>query len=186
MKVVIVVAPEKFRDEELAEPVAALKKAGIAFDIASTRTGTCMGMLGAKVQAGMTFDDIDPKNYDGIVIIGGSGSQTYLWEDDLLVQLVTYFNEAGKVVAAICLAPVVLAKAGILKGKKATVYESQTAIFEMKKGKAVLVNQPVVTDSRIVTANGPFAAKAFGEAVVKELTTDPFAIKTTNKMGFQF
>jgi protease I len=48
MKVLIVIAPEKFRDEELAEPVAALKATGIGYDIASTRRGTCTGMLGAK------------------------------------------------------------------------------------------------------------------------------------------
>ncbi|MFA5331843.1 MAG: DJ-1/PfpI family protein [Methanoregula sp.] len=186
MKVIIVVAPEKYRDEELAEPVAALKTADIAFDIASTRTGTCTGMLGGKTSASITFDDIDPKNYDGLIIIGGTGAQAYLWEDKLLISFVTFFHDAGKVVAAICLAPVVLAKAGILAGKSATVYNSQAAIFEMKKGKAVLANQPVVTDSRIVTANGPQAAKAFADAVVKELTTDPFAIPSSNKMGFQF
>ena len=60
MKVVIAIAPEKYRDEELAAPVAALNKAGIAFDIASTRPGTCTGMLGGKIIAGISFDDIDP------------------------------------------------------------------------------------------------------------------------------
>ena len=63
MKVVIAIAPEKYRDEELAEPVAALNSAGIAFDIASTRPGTCTGMLGGKTIAGISFDDVDPKNY---------------------------------------------------------------------------------------------------------------------------
>jgi protease I len=172
MKVVIAIAPEKYRDEELAAPVAALNKAGIAFDIASTRPGTCTGMLGGKIIAGISFDDIDPKNYNGLIIIGGSGCQEHLWEDDLLVRLAIYFHETGKVVAAICLAPVILAKAGILKQKKATVYDSSTAVLEMKKGKAILVGKPVVTDSRIITANGPFAAKEFAAAVVKELSDE--------------
>ena len=87
----------------------------------------------------------------------------------MLTGLARYFHETGKVVAAICLAPVVLARAGILKQKKATVYDSPVAVMEMKKGKAVLVGQPVVTDGRIVTANGPLAAKDFAAAVVKEL-----------------
>ena len=169
MKVVIAVAPEKYRDEELAEPVAALTKAGIAFDIASTRAGTCTGMLGGKTVAGISFEEIDPKNYNGLVIVGGSGSQSHLWEDNMLVRLAIYFHETGKVVGAICLAPVVLAKAGILRQKKATVYDSPLAVMEMKKGKAMLVSQPVVTDSRIVTANGPLAAKDFAAAVLKEL-----------------
>ena len=145
------------------------QKAGIAFDIASTRAGTCTGMLGGKTVAGISFEEIDPKNYNGLIIVGGSGSQTHLWEDDMLVRLAIYFHETGKVVGAICLAPVVLAKAGILRQKKATVYDSPLAVMEMKKGKAMLVSQPVVTDSRIVTANGPPAAKDFAAAVLKEL-----------------
>jgi protease I len=170
MKVLIAIAPEKFRDEELAEPVAALRAAGIGFDIASTRRGTCTGMLGAKATATLSFEEVDPKSYDGIVIIGGSGSQAHLWEDDLLPIIVNNIQKSGKVVAAICLAPVVLARAGILKGKKATYYESPVAFREMKAGGAVLVNQPVVTDTRIITANGPAASKAFADAVVKMLT----------------
>lgn len=181
MKVVLAVAPDKFRDEELAEPVAALKKAGIAFDIASTRPGTCTGMLGAKVSAGIEFGDIKPADYDGLIIIGGSGSQAYLWEADLLVRLAIHFHETGKVVAAICLAPVVLARAGILKGKNATVYESQSSIFEMRKGKAVLRPQPVIKDGRIITANGPEAAKEFAAAVIAELQAGPDASAPAKK-----
>jgi protease I len=170
MRVLIAIAPEKFRDEELAVPVAAFKAAGIAFDIVSTRRGTCTGMLGAKVPVTLSFEEVDPKPYDGLVIIGGSGSQVHLWEDDLLQVLVKYFQESGKVVAAICLAPVVLARAGILKGKKATHFDSPTAFREMKGGGAVLVNQPVVIDTRIITANGPSASQAFADAVIKTLT----------------
>ena len=169
MKAVIAIAPEKYRDEELAEPFAALTRAGIAFDIASTRAGTCTGMMGGKAVATLAFDEVDPKNYKGLIIVGGSGSQTYLWDDAVLVQLASYFHGKDKVVAAICLAPVVLAKAGILKGKKATVYDSPAAVMEMKKGRALVVRDPVVTDCRIITANGPLAAKDFAEAVVKEI-----------------
>ena len=172
MKVVIAVAPEKYRDEELAEPVAALNKAGISFDLASTRPGPCTGMLGGKTSAGIAFEEIDPKSYDGLIIVGGSGSQVYLWEDDVLVQLARFFHESGKVVAAICLAPAVLARSGILKGKKATAYDSPAAFFEMKKGGAVVVKDPVVTDHRIITANGPAAAKDFAAAVIKELSDE--------------
>ena len=170
MKVLIAISPEKFRDEELAEPVAALTKAGITFDIASTRRGTCTGMMGAKATATLSFEDVEPKPYDGIIIIGGNGTPTHLWHDEILWALVRHFEEKGKVVAAICLAPVVLARAGILKGKKAVHLENVTAFREMKGGGAVLVNQPVVIDTRIITANGPSASKAFAEAVVKTLT----------------
>jgi protease I len=170
MKVLIVIAPEKFRDEELAEPVAALTKAGIGYEIASTRRGTCTGMLGAKVNATLSLDDIDPKSYDGLIIVGGSGSQAHLWDDEMLPPIVRFFHDKMKVIGAICLAPAILARAGILKGKKATYFESPASFREMKAGGAVLVNQPVVTDTRIVTANGPAASKAFAETFIKMLT----------------
>ena len=170
MKVLIAIAPDKFRDEELAEPRAALEKAGIGYDIASTRRGTCTGMLGAKVTATLSFEEIDPKKYDGLVIVGGSGAQDYLWEDDVLVELAKFFRQSAKPVAAICLAPVVLANAGILKGRKATYFHSPKSFFEMKRGGAVLVDKPVVNDDRIITANGPAAAREFADTVVRVLT----------------
>ena len=170
MKILIAVAPEKYRDEELAEPLAAFQKAGIEFDIASTRRGTCTGMLGAKTIATLSFEDIDPKKYDGLVIVGGAGSQTHLWDDEMLPPIVKMFHQSGKVIGAICLAPVVLARAGILKGKKATYFESPASFREMKIGGAVITNAPFVKDGRIITANGPAASKAFAEAVVQALT----------------
>lgn len=170
MKILIAIAPEKFRDEELAEPVAAFQKAGIEFDIVSTRHGLCTGMLGAKATASLSFEDIDPKQYEGLVIVGGIGSQTNLWDDDLLSPIVKMFHQSGKVIAAICLATVVLARAGVLKGKKATYYESPASFREMKIGGAVITNAPVVRDGRIVTANGPSASKAFADEIVHALT----------------
>ncbi len=170
MKILITIAPEKFRDEELAVPLAVFQKAGIGFDIASTHRGPCTGMLGAKTTAALSFEEIDPKHYDGLVIIGGSGSQTHLWDDDVLNQIVKFFHQSGKVVAAICLAPVVLARAGILKGKKATFYESPASFREMKIGGAVITNAAVVRDGRIITANGPAAAQAFADEIVRTLT----------------
>lgn len=170
MKILIVIAPEKFRDEEFAVPAAALQKAGIGYDVASKRRGSCTGMLGMKVNATLSFEEVDPKAYDGILIVGGGGSQAYLWDDDLLLEMVKYFHTTARVVAAVCLAPVVLARAGILKGKKATFFNSPASFREMKAGGAVLVDKPVVADSRIITANGPAAAEEFAAMFIKALT----------------
>ena len=170
MKVLIVIAPEKFRDEEFTVPAAALEKAGIGYDIATTRRARCTGMLGTTVNATLSFEDVDPKSYDGILIVGGSGSQTYLWGDKLLGQMVKFFHSTDRVVAAICLAPVVLARAGILKGKKATYFNSPVSFREMKAGGALLVDKPVVSDGRIITANGPAAAAEFADTFIRNLT----------------
>jgi len=170
MKVLIVIAPQKFRDEEFNVPAAALQKAGIGYDIASNNRGLCAGMLGTKVNATLSFEEVDPKSYDGILIVGGGGAQSYLWDDDLLGEIVKYLHASARVVAAICLAPVVLARAGILKGKKATYFNSPVSFREMKAGGAVLVDKAVVSDGRIVTANGPAAAAEFAETFIRTLT----------------
>jgi len=169
MKILIAVAPEQFRDEELLVPVAAFQKAGIAYDIASTRRGPCSGMLGAKTTATRAFGEVDPNLYGVIVIIGGGGSQVHLWNDPVLRTLVQSFHASRKIVAAICLSPVVLAHAGILKGIKATFFESPDSVREMKSGGAVLVNKAVVVDGRIITANGPAAAQEFAGAILSAI-----------------
>ncbi len=169
MKLLVAVAPERFRDEELSEPMKVFSSSGIETVIASTRTGECLGMLGDRVSATVTFDEVSADDYDGIVIIGGIGSQDFLWSSEALIARVQECAERKKITAAICLSPVVLAFSGILKGKRATVYPSPASTREMKKAGAVLTDDPVVVDENIITANGPGAAKAFGEAIVRVL-----------------
>lgn len=169
MKLLVAVAPERYRDEELDEPLAVFQERGIGWDIASVKKGTCTGMLGGKVPATLGFSDADPAAYDGLVIIGGAGSVPHLWGNRDLAQLVGAFSSAQKPVAAICLSPVVLARAGILKGRKATVFRSPDAVAEMRRGGAVLTDLPVVVDGTVITADGPAAARAFGTAVAAAL-----------------
>lgn len=172
MKVLIVLAPEKFRDEEFAEPAAALAAAGIGYDVASTTRGICSGMLGATAVAALSLRDADPRDYDGILIVGGGGAQSYLWDDTALRGLVAAFHASGRVVAAICLAPVVLARAGILHGKTAAVFATPASLGEMKAGGALPADTAVVKDGRIVTANGPAAAAEFAETFIRTLGAD--------------
>jgi protease I len=169
MKLLLAIAPERFRDEELETPREAFAEAGIDVDIASTVTGTCMGMLGVTAEAGLTFQEANPDDYDGIVVVGGIGAQDHLWSNETLFGLVRSFFEQGKVVAAICLAPVVLARAGVLSGRQATVYPSPAAVSEMKRAGVHLVDIPVVADRQIVTASGPGAAAQFADTIITKL-----------------
>jgi len=170
MKLLVVIAPERFRDEELFEPLAVFRRAGIASDIASVKAGPCTGMLGGRCEAALDLARVRPEEYDGIVVIGGAGSPEFLWGHSRLLALVGGFAQAGKLIAAICLSPVVLARAGVLSGKKATVFRTADSVAEMRKGGADLRGEPVVVDGRFVTANGPAVARRFGEAVVSGLS----------------
>ncbi len=169
MKILVVIPPDQFRDEELAEPLAAFQTAGIPYDIASTRKGECKGMLGARATASLSLEEVDPGDYAGIVIVGGSGSPAHLWNHEMLIQLVKYFYRNRKVVGAICLSPVVLAHAGILKGKTATCYMSPESKREMLKEGVKLSDKPVIVDGTLVTANGPAAAREFAAALIRQL-----------------
>ncbi|WP_292517035.1 DJ-1/PfpI/YhbO family deglycase/protease [Methanoculleus sp.] len=169
MRLLLAIAPEQYRDEELEVPKRAFEEAGIGVDIASTAAGTCTGMLGATAEAAVGFDGVNPDDYAGIVVVGGAGSKDHLWRNERLIALVRSFFEQGKVVAAICLAPVVLAQAGILSGRQATVYPSPEAVEEMKKAGANLLEIPVVADMQIVTANGPTAAAQFADTIITKL-----------------
>jgi protease I len=169
MKLLLVIAPENFRDEELEVPRTVFDRNGIAYDIASTKTGTCSGMLGATAEASLVLDDAVADEYAGIVIVGGVGSQDHLWDNETLHALVRTFFESGKVVAAICLSPVVLARAGVLKGRQATVFRSPASVREMEKGGAMVVDIPVVADMDLITAAGPAVAESFAEEILDRL-----------------
>ena len=164
------IAPERFRDEELLEPKRALEQHGVAVTVASTRPGTAAGMLGAKVAIDCTVRQVDEAQYDALAVAGGAGSPTHLWDSAPLRALVQAFHRAGKPVAAICLSGAVLARAGVLGGRRATVYPTERAILEMKRAGATYVREPLVVDGAIITASGPEAAAAFGAALITHLT----------------
>ena len=164
-----VIAPERFRDEELLEPRHALEQRGVVVTVASTRSGTAVGMLGAKVAIDCTLRQVDAAQFDGLAIAGGAGAPAHLWDDAPLLALVQAFHRAGKPVAAICLSGAVLARAGVLQGRRATVYPVARAVLELKKAGATYVGEPVVVDGTIVTASGPEAAAAFGAALITHL-----------------
>ncbi len=170
-KLLVVIAQKDFRDEELFEPLEEFDKNNIKYDIVSNEKGEHIGMLGAKVNTDLTINDINNINdYDGIVIVGGTGSKEYLWNNEKLLNLVKLFNKEGKVVSAICISPAVLANAEVLNNKKATVYPSEDAIEQLKKGGiSELLEDGVVCDGNIITGKSPEFAKKFGEEIVKLL-----------------
>lgn len=169
MRVLVVIAPEQFRDEELFEPVNLFRREGIEYEIASTRKVIAHGMLGGRAEATLALNEVKPERYDGIVVVGGIGSERHLWGSRELRELVTRFGKEGKVVAAICLSPVALGRAGVLKGKRATVFRTPATVQELKACGADLSADDVVADGRVITANGPPAARRFAEEIVKAL-----------------
>ncbi|MBP7634398.1 DJ-1/PfpI family protein [Candidatus Ozemobacteraceae bacterium] len=164
-----IIAPEKFRDEELFVPKAAFEKAGYQTVIASTRIGTASGMLGGFAIATCPIADLHAAELAALVVVGGSGSHAHLWGHAGLHALAREMSAAGKPVAAICISPAVLARAGILKGRKATVFKDEASIAELEKGEAIYEPQSCIVDGNIITASGPEAAAEFANEVLRLL-----------------
>ncbi len=173
MKLLMVIAHEKFRDEEYLVPAKAFTEAGIAFDVATDKPGPCMGMLGETVEVSQSINESDPSLYDGIVIVGGKGAAEYLWPNTDLRVLVRKMYDDGKMVAAICLAPVVFAYAGILEGRQATVFKTRLSEKAFADKGVTFIDIPVVVDDLIITANGPLAATAFADEIIETLSCCP-------------
>jgi len=172
-KVLMIIAQKDFRDEEFREPKAILEKKGTEVTVASTAAGTAVGMFGMQVIPDTTVDEANPAEFDAVVIVGGSGSQTYLWNNLRIHKIVQSLHKRGRLVAAICISPVVLAKAGILRGKKATVFRTATTLKELKKVGALISDAPVVVDGKIITGKGPEAAREFGQKIAESLLRQP-------------
>ena len=168
-KVLLVVAPEGFRDEELAEPRKVLEAAGATATIASTKAGTATGMLGGRVAASLLVRDAKPADWDAVVVVGGMGSPAHLWEHAPLHALLRDRAAAGKVVAAICLSGAVLGRAGVARGKRATCWPDPAAIAALRAGGASYEKAGVVAEGKVITADGPPSARAFGEAIAKAM-----------------
>lgn len=159
--VLMVIAPIDFRDEEYFEPKAVLEAAGARVETTSTMAVTT-SKAGKTVKADLQLGEIFGVDHDALVFVGGSGAEIYLAMVKVH-KLAKDYLEAGKVVGAICIAPAILANAELLKDKQATAFADQQPA--LKKGGAQFVDKPVVQDGNIITANGPEAATAFGEAL---------------------
>lgn len=165
-KAVMIIAPENFRDEEFFEPKEILEKSAVEVKVASTTLDFATGKLGAKVKPDMLLGDIDVKDFDAIIFVGGVGASCY-FDDAKAHKLVKDALKGNRIVAAICIAPVILARAGVLNGKRATVFSSEES--QLKAAGAKYSARPVERDGQIITAAGPFAAAEFGHEIAKAL-----------------
>jgi len=167
-KVVMVRAPQYCCDEELFRIRAVLKEKNIGVIIASTTLSEAVGeRLGVKIKPDITILEIDISELDGVVIGSGRGCKDFLWQDENLREIVKLAFAQNKLVAAGCNAPVVLARAGVLKDRRATVFPNTENIRELKSAGAVYVNEPSVVDGNIITSRDLMALKDFAKAIAE-------------------
>lgn len=163
----MVIAPEKFKDPEYYTPRDIFEHAEFTVHTASTVHEAVSSDAGEIQKTDLLLDAVHAENYDAVVFVGGAGAAVY-FDLPQAHRIAQEFYKTGKIVSAICAGPSILAHASLLKGKKATCYPSREE--DLAAHGAILEDAPVVVDGTIITAHGPNAAAAFGEAVVAALT----------------
>ena len=172
MKALIVIAFRDFQDMEYLIPKQMLEKSGIETKTISNKKGMAIGVFGETVLINETISEIQIDDYDALIFVGGGGCLTDLDNQDSY-RIIKEAVVKDKLLAAICISPVILAKAGVLENKKATVWSSPMDQFPIKKleeNKAIYQKDPIVVDGKIITAQGPEVANLFGEAIIGLLT----------------
>ncbi|MGK9476756.1 DJ-1/PfpI family protein [Melioribacter sp. OK-6-Me] len=151
-----------FSEEEYLAITSVLKKERISYFIASDATGICLGSTGLKVKNDIQLYNIHPTNFEGLIIVGGAGARNYKGNQKL-IKIVQAFNKIKKPIGAICSAPLILAKAGVL-GEEAVCYPSDKP--ELISSGIKYKDVPVVKDGRIITARDPQSAIEFIETFI--------------------
>ncbi len=162
----LIISADLFEDSELKIPYHYFLELGISVDIASMKKGTIIGKHGFSVDITITLDEVDPKQYDILILPGGKAPAMIRKESKALV-IAQYFFEHNKLVAAICHGPQILISAGLMKGRVATGYKSIAK--ELKDAGAIYKDMEVVIDKNLITSRQPSDLNAFMEAIMQSL-----------------
>ena len=165
-KALMIIAHENFRDEEYTIPRKILEENGIEITVASWEPGIATGKMGTQVSVNITLKEVDISKYNAIIYIGGLGCKQF-WNDPIAHSIAKETAANNKVLAAICSAPVTLARAGLLKNKRVTCYPGDAK--ELKQEDVNYTGVPVEQDGLIITADGPDSAGVFGARIVQTL-----------------
>jgi len=144
-----------------------LRRAGIEVVVAGLKDGPVRCSRGTVILPDASLDDVLARDFDMVVLPGGLPGADHLDRDPRIHQLLKQMADAGKVTAAICAAPKVLANAGLLDGKQATSYPG--VIDAMGLTSTRVLEQPVVSDGQVITSRGPGTAMDFALTLIEKL-----------------
>ena len=161
-KILVVIAPG-FEEIETITVVDILRRAGARVILGATVKGNIKGSRGIKIEPDELLDNILKKEYDLICLPGGQPGTDNLKNDARIIKILKRMQQEGKYIAAICAAPIVLQKAGILKDKSITCHPSIKSHFES------YIPNRVVVDGRVITSQSPGTAMEFSLKLVEIL-----------------
>jgi len=161
----LIIAQQGFQDMELNGTRDGLVNAGFEVILGSSQEGPCSGKLGGTEKATIALKDVKVEDFNRIAFVGGPGASQF-FDDPEALRIAHETVRAGLPLGAICIAPLILAKAQVLAGREATVWDSGgVQQSELEKYDAIYTGDSVTVADKIVTANGPDAAEEFGRTL---------------------
>ncbi len=168
MSKAIVLLAEGFEEVEAFAPVDLLRRAGVEVQTLSiTDQAAVTGARGITALADGTLNDLNLDDTDLLILPGGYPGYVRLGQSEAVNRLIQKADEAGKVIGAICAAPTLLGKLGLLTDKKATCYPGMEGDLHCKAHSL----DPVVQDGNIITSRGAGTAIDFSLALIARLVS---------------
>jgi len=161
---ILIIASDGFEDSELLEPMKSLKSRGAQVTLASLSRGEIKGDNGATATADAEIADVDSKDFDALLLPGGTKNPDRLRMEEQVVYTIKKFVDAGKPVAAICHGPWLLVEADVVRGRTVTSWPSIRT--DLRNAGANVVDREVAVDGNIVTSRKPEDIPAFTEAFI--------------------
>lgn len=180
MKKVIVILPPGFEDIEAVTVVDILRRGGARVTLSGTNEGPVEGSRGVKIIPDCLFDTVSSADFDLVVLPGGQPGTSNLQKNDKVLAFLRTMHSGGKLVGAICAAPLVLQDAGLLKGKNATCHPS----VRDKLQSAHYCDDRVVVDGNIITSQAPGTAMEFSLKLIELLFNKERVLAVNNGVLF--
>jgi protease I len=165
----VILTADHFEDMELFFPYFRLLEAGVAVDIAAPETGVIHGEHGYSLQVTKTIADVDPDEYDLLVVPGGfpDGAPATVRKVKKAQAIAQSFFAKNKPVASICHGPWLLVSADVVKGRRLTSYWHDGVPEEIKAAGGIYEDNDVVVDGNLVTSRWPMDLPAFTREMMK-------------------
>ncbi len=165
MSRVLVPLAEGCEEMEAVTIIDLLRRGGIEVVAAGLHEGPVTGSRGTRILPDTTLDEALRSDYDMVVLPGGLPGSDHLAADERVTALLRRMNESGRFVGAVCAAPKVLARTGILDGKRATAFPGVLQAEDHPD----IGGEPVVRDGKVITSRSAGTAMDFGLALVEAL-----------------
>jgi 4-methyl-5(b-hydroxyethyl)-thiazole monophosphate biosynthesis len=159
-KTAAIILAEGFEEVEAITPIDLLRRADIEVVIYGLSSLEVKGSHAIVIKADKNFSKNIPLP-DALILPGGPGHKN-LANSPMILDMIQAMFQAGKICAAICAAPIVLGKAGILVGKKVTCFPGCEAMLNG----GIFIDQPVVVDGNIITSRGAGTAVPFAVEII--------------------